>query len=503
MKHFKVLLVYPNRTLLGVIPSSMALLAGCLKRNKFQVKLFDASLYRSEEITQDDLRAKLNQVRKTNIDKYVKYKEGNIYRDFVDLVNKYKPNLIAVTLVDDTIALGMSLLEKIKNYPILKIVGGVAVTFNYQKFLNNNLVDIVCIGEGEKALPQLCKKLHRHKDYSKIKNLYIKNKDGTIKKNPLRPLVDINKIPYSDFSVFDNSRFFRPFHGQVVRMAPIDTDRGCPYSCTYCAAPSLRKFYNDECGGVYFRTKNTDRIFSEIKKVVKEYKVNFIWFSSETFFAKTDKEIEIFAKRYIKEVNLPFWCQTRLDTFTDFRTKLLKEMGCQAVSVGLEHGNEEFRKKVLGKYISNDQILKSFKLLHKYNIPVTVNNIIGFPDETRKLIFDTINLNKKLNPFCPPGSTTNTFIFTPYSGTPLRKVCLDKGYITENSGDDLNYIKYSILKMPTISKEEIEGLLKTMVLYIKLPKSYYPKIKIAEKNTLKGNQMFDRLSQVLKEKYQR
>ena len=83
MKHFKILLVYPNRTLLGVIPSSMALLAGCLKKNKFQVKLFDASLYRSEEITQDDLRAKLNQVRKTNIDKYIKFKKGNIYQDFI------------------------------------------------------------------------------------------------------------------------------------------------------------------------------------------------------------------------------------------------------------------------------------------------------------------------------------------------------------------------------------------------------------------------------------
>ena len=42
---------------------------------------------------------------------------------------------------------------------------------------------------------------------------------------------------------------------------------------------------------------------------------------------------------------LVFWCQSRLDSFTEDRTKLLKEMGCQSVSVGLEHGNEEVRRK--------------------------------------------------------------------------------------------------------------------------------------------------------------
>lgn len=496
-KKFKILLVYPNQTLLGVVPGNIALLSACLKKAGFQVKLFDASIYRTSKATQDDLRTTLNQVKKTNIDDYVKYVNKNIVTDFQKNVKDYQPNLIAMTLVDDTVNLGLSLLNSVKNFNILKIIGGVAVTFGFEKLLKHDCVDIACIGEGEEAIVELCNRLRQHKNIKTIKNLYFKTKKGKITKNKLRPLTDINQLPFPDFSIFNDFRFYRPFHGQVVRMAPVDTDRGCPYSCTYCAAPNLRERYQIECTGNYFRTKNLGRVMDELKLLKRNYHINFIWFSSETFFARNVKELKFFADRYIKEIHLPFWCQTRLDTFTELKTKLLQKMGCQSVSVGLEHGNEQFRKEILKKFITNKQIIKSFKLLHKYNIPVTVNNIVGFPDETRKLVFDTVSLNRKITRYCPSGSTLNVFIFNPYSGTPLRKTCIDKGYIKAAQETTGGVYGNPTLLMPSMSREEISGLAKTLPLYIKLPKSLFSKIKIAEKNTPEGLKMFSRLSSLL------
>lgn len=312
----------------------------------------------------------------------------------------------------------------------------------------------------------------------------------------MRPLADINKSPFPDFSIFEDFRFYRPFHGQVVRMAIVDTDRGCPYTCTYCAAPSLReKFQNDHLG-CYFRIKSIDKIIKETKYIVKKYKINFIWFSSETFFARSQQDIEEFSSKYIREINLPFWCQTRLDTFTDSKTKLLAKMGCKAVSLGLEHGNEEFRKTVLKKFIPNSTILKSVKLLSKYNISATVNNIVGFPDETRKLVFDTIDLNRRINPYLPKDSTLNVFVFTPFTGTPLRQLCVDKGYLQTDNIDTFMYFD-SIISMPSMSSDEIKGLAKTFPLYVKLPKKLWPEIKKAEKNSPEGNRIYQRLSRLL------
>ena len=44
---------------------------------------------------------------------------------------------------------------------------------------------MVCVGEGENALVDICKKIENGQDYSSVTNLWVKQKDKTIKKNIL------------------------------------------------------------------------------------------------------------------------------------------------------------------------------------------------------------------------------------------------------------------------------------------------------------------------------
>ena len=53
--------------------------------------------------------------------------------------------------------------------------------------------------------------------------------------------------------------------------------------------------------------------------------------------------------------------------------------------------------------------------------------------------------------------------------------------------------------MPTISKPELCGLQKTFVLYSKLPRYEFDRIKIAEQHNEEGDKMFDELSKKYKE----
>jgi hypothetical protein len=198
-------------------------------------------------------------------------------------------------------------------------------------------------------------------------------------------------------------------------------------------------------------------------------------------------KLKEFSKMY-SEFGLPFWCQTRIETINDEKIKILKEMNCDRISIGLEHGNEEFRKKMLQKTFTNQQVIDAFKILNKYKIKVSVNNIIGFPDETRELVFDTINLNRQIK-----ADSINGFVFQPYSGTYLREYSIKKGYLSQGSMKIDNPIGCSVLNMPQLSKEEIEGLLRTFVLYVRLPKKYYPKIKEAEQLTVKGDRILEEL----------
>jgi anaerobic magnesium-protoporphyrin IX monomethyl ester cyclase len=498
----KILFFYPNITLSGTPPSNLALLSSFLKNAGHETKLFDCSMYKEKNtITNDNKREKLGHVKKSDYEKKVNLIYKNIYIDFIETVNNYSPDLIAINLIDSTIDYSLKFLELIKDKNISVIAGGVAATFLYERILNSGLINFVCIGEGEEAIVELCEKLSKKEDCTNIKNIYTKNKMGKIKKNPLRPLIDLETLPIPDFSIYDYTRFYRPFMGDTVRMMVIDIDRGCPFQCSYCSAPQLRKKFKNEGCGIYYRKKSLNKIFEEIKYLIKKYDCNFIWFSSETMLAMPDKMFYEFSERYKAEVNLPFWCQNRLDKFTEEKTKTLYEMGCRAIAVGLEHGNEKIRQNLLKKNLTNKQILKAFKIISKYDIKIGVNNMICLPDETRENVFETIELNRKVSKILKGNHTLNVFTFIPFSGTELRDLCIEKEYITGKEDIPISFFTKSILNMPSMSKEEIYGLERTVVLYILLPKKYWPDIKIAEKEDKEGNNIYVKLMKIKNELY--
>ena len=120
-----------------------------------------------------------------------------------------------------------------------------------------------------------------------------------------------------------------------------------------------------------------------------------------------------------------------------------------------------------------------------------MNNIIGFPGETRDLIFETIELNRQI----PAYDALTASVFVPYHGTVLRDLAVQKGYIDKNT--IVCDMHHSILKMPQLSTEELDGLLKTFPLYVHFDKSLWKDIKRAEKNDIIGTKIFNEL----KEKY--
>lgn len=282
--------------------------------------------------------------------------------------------------------------------------------------------------------------------------------------------------------------------GKVYRAVPLETNRGCPYGCTFCNSPATSKMYRDNHAGTYFRKKSMKNIAAELHFLIDKWKAEYVYFLSDTFLAMTDQEFDDFVKIY-SEIGLPFWMQTRAETVTQERADRLKEVGCHRVSMGLEHGNEEFRMKMLMKYYKNDQMINASKYLKNAGIPLSVNNIIGFPDETRDLIFDTIELNRKIS-----FDTTNAYAFTPFHGTALYDYCLSKGYIESDTLAGC-LTKETALIMPQLPREEILGLMKTFSLYARLPREYWDKIKLAEKSDEAGNRAFEDLKILYKEMF--
>ena len=488
-KNFKILFLYPNLMLQTTFPMAIALFSAILKREGYSTDIFDTTFYRTEKMTSDEAR-----VENLQIAKFILGKEFHnlpdkkqMIKDLKEKVNAYKPDLLAISIIEDVFPLAAELIEATKYFKIPTIAGGIFPTFAPEKVLGVDGIDIVCIGEGEESITELCQKLSSGKDPSNINNLWFK-KNGQIIKNELRQPRDLSYNPSPDFALFDDRRFYKPMKGKIYRMGLIETNRGCPYTCNFCNSYAQSKLYKEKLGLSYFRNRDIGDIHNELEILVDKYRVEFIYFPAEVLFAGSKAYIREFVNVY-KKFKIPFFCQSRAEVINDETVQYLVEMNCHSIAIGIEHGNEEFRYKKLNRKVSNHAYLEAIKSLEKTNIKVSLNNIVGFPDETRELVFDTINLNRNFNVY-----QINAYFFTPYHGTELRDECIEKGYIDEDTQVSC-VTKDTVLKMPSpfLSPSEIKGLVRTFNLYARFPRERFREIAVAERLDDEGNRMFTKL----------
>ena len=480
-----------------MLPPAIALFTAILKERGHTVALFDSTDYpnpEDEEFNSDKTKEmNLNVMPFDDTLLRVSYNDKNVHEAFKKCVEEYQPDLMAMSVTEDMFPIGMSLIQRVTQLKIPILLGGVFPTFAPELVLSYPEVDMVCVGEGENVIAELCERIDKNKRYDDIPGLWIK-KNGSLKRNPIDPVVDINQNPLLDLSIFPEGRFYRPMQGRVWRMFPLETHRGCPYVCTYCNSPSQSAKYKAETGSNFFRKKQISKIREEIIHLRDNYRAEAFYFWADTFFAYQEKEFNEFVEMY-SEFKIPFWCQTRPETVTYDRVNKLAEIGMFRMAFGVEHGNEDFRRRVIKRNVSNKKILESLKIVNDLNIPFSVNNILGFPYETRELTFDTIELNRHINT-----NSMNAYSFSPFHGTPLRALAEKEGYIKpETIARSLT--RPTLLQMSQYPPEQIEGMRRCFVLYVKMPKDRWSEIEKAEHLTLEGNIIWKKLIKECEEKY--
>ena len=211
-------------------------------------------------------------------------------------------------------------------------------------------------------------------------------------------------------------------------------------------------------------------------------------------YASNKKDFYEFYDMY-KKYKLPFWIQTRPETIKKEYFEKLKEIGLLRVSFGIEHGSEWFREKYLERKLKNSKIIEKLKIVTDMKIPISVNNIMGFPFETRELAFETIELNRQIE-----SDGTNAYTFVPFHGVPLRKISEDNNFIKKGKiARSLMYM--TMLNQPQFPKEEIEGIRRCFVLYVKMPKDRWDDIRKAESLTPEGDKIWLSLKKECAKKY--
>ena len=170
--------------------------------------------------------------------------------------------------------------------------------------------------------------------------------------------------------------------------------RGCYHSCAYCYNPSIREKYRGM--GVYVRRKSPRRVVDEVLWMKANARLRIAHFSDDLFLSNEDWTDE-FADMYAREVGVTFTCNASADLVSERNTSALQRAGCRAVAIGIETGDAEVRRMIMGKNISDEQIRNAARLIKGHDMRLATFNMIGNPGESLESAFKTMELNADIN----------------------------------------------------------------------------------------------------------
>jgi len=297
----RVLFIYPVLYKMTGLPAGLASICAVLKENGHEIRIFDTAFYANKESrSQTKIRSERG-ISKAVEDEERRLPENDtdIEKDIISSINEYKPDIIGVSILEVVYDISLRLTKLIKRHfgDIPIVAGGIFPTFSAERVIGENSVDMLCLGEGETAISELCNRLAEGKSFTDIPGLWVK-KDGGIYKNRPSGLHDINKLPYPDYTEFDKRLFYKPMQGRMFKMVNIATSRGCFYNCSFCASQKLVEFFKENGHGQYYRQMDMQRAIKQIEFQIEKYNPEFLYFSSVNFLAMSEDDFDIFVKGF-------------------------------------------------------------------------------------------------------------------------------------------------------------------------------------------------------------
>jgi len=363
--------------------------------------------------------------------------------DLLERIRINKPDVINISANSHQFPYAKKIARAIKKtYPAPIFLGGVHAILFPELLEKEEMFDGLCLGEGEEAFLELANKIEKNEDYLHIQNFWFRRGNNIIKNEHGKLIEDLDQLPFPDRSIF---RYFKKY-GQKKVTPRFIFSRGCPFNCAYCCNHVLKRKYTGL--GTYLRFRSVNKAIEEIKDLKQRYNFQHIKLDDDTFSFNKAWLID-FCDKFSKNFDMTFECNVRPGSVDDESLVALKKGGCTLIKIGVETGNEDLRRKVLNRNISNQEIISLFKKAKDIGLKTYSFNMIGIPGETKQSIKETILLNTQIRP-----DFMQITIFYPYLGTILGDSCFKEG-LTGNDVAD-SYMKESILQLPTISKREIE-----------------------------------------------
>jgi anaerobic magnesium-protoporphyrin IX monomethyl ester cyclase len=329
------------------------------------------------------------------------------------------------------------------------VVGGAHAGAIADKLVEQNQsVDFVIQGEAELTFVELLAAIPNEGRIAGIDGLAFRA-DGKTRLNPKSKYIqDLDILPFPARHLFDMNKYFQKAsaHGNFKKSpyTQIISSRGCPFKCTFCALGNH--------WGSKQRMRSAENVLEEIEFLVNTYHIKELHFEDDNLTADKKRALRIFNGMIEKKFDL-IWVVPSGMAVASLDEELLvkmKESRCYSVTLAIESGSQWVITKLMKKPVNLKKVPDMVKTVRKAGLEVRAFFIIGYPDETKETIRETVEYAKRLELDWAVFS-----IASPIPNTEMYRSCVKKGYFKESDYDPVRSFHTSIIKTPEFTAEEL------------------------------------------------
>lgn len=382
----KIVLIKPDAkgTVCTYPPLGIFYIASLLKNKGYPVKILDMADLDSEDELADEIKSGPLCVGISSMSG-TQLKYALQYADFVKKLNREIP----------------------------VVLGGVHVSIFPKHSLENNLIDIGVMGEGEVSMLELADALSAGKTLYGIAGIAFKDA-GKVVINKKREFIELNTLPRLDYGLIKMEKYIDN-SGTVV----VHTGRGCCHKCKFC--------YNNFQGKRH-RNFPVETIMDDIKILKRDFRIKRIKFIDDNMFSNRPFLKAITGGLIENNINIEWDANARISEFVKFDKELLdliKKSGCRSIGFGVESGSQRMLD-FIDKKVTVEQIATMRSILKEYDFSAYYYFLFGLPSETR---IDFVQTLDAMNMLCldPRKDVLNFYSYVPYPGTELYDFVIKKG----------------------------------------------------------------------------
>lgn len=343
-------------------------------------------------------------------------------------VTEFDPHLVVTRLAFDCME------EDLKVLQIAKAAAPFCVTAVRNKIVSEvpelldaiaqkHEVDLFVLGELDAVLPDVASTLadtwgEEPPSFRDLRpllksdpGLYMKDGQGGFLKTGNAALMNLEKAP---FPAYDLLPSLKPYHTGVFddHFAMIQTSRGCPFNCAFCAYAAEKH-----------RPRDPLHVTEELKWLKQDLGVKGVLFFDDVLALNADRTKNLASTLIREHVGLEWVACTRANLVDTPTLKEMRVSGCKELAVGIESGSPEILKTV-DKGVTLDDIRKCRASCREAGVLFYGMCIAGLPGETEGTLKETLDFILEIDPFY-----TQFCFSTPFPNTDMYKWYKSKGFL--------------------------------------------------------------------------